>query len=257
VPLTSMFADDTIAGMARTMREEAPPEVAPILSMNAQGSRPPFVYLHGDFMGGGFYSRTMATALGADQPTLIVHPHGLVEDAIPSTIEAMASDRLVSLRALHPRGPYLIGGHCNGGLVAFEMARQLAASGEQVPVVVLIDARAPDPQDEGDDGDAPFLRVNVSGGPQVMHARDRLSDAELRYAKAMHAYAGGDYGGHVIVVKAGDQRGRADDMGWSRFAASLEVHELPGDHRTMLTRHIGVVAATIRAALARAMGVTA
>jgi hypothetical protein len=83
VPLTSMFADDTIAGMARTMREEAPPEVAPILSMNAQGSRPPFVYLHGDFMGGGFYSRTMATALGADQPTLIVHPHGLVEDAIP------------------------------------------------------------------------------------------------------------------------------------------------------------------------------
>jgi hypothetical protein len=115
VPLTSMFADDTIAGMARTMREEAPPEVAPILSMNAQGSRPPFVYLHGDFMGGGFYSRTMASALGADQPTLIVHPHGLVEDAIPSTIEAMASDRLVSLRALHPRGPYLIAATVTAG----------------------------------------------------------------------------------------------------------------------------------------------
>jgi len=262
VPLTSMFADDTIAGMARAMREGAPAEVAPILSINAQGSRTPFVYLHGDFMGGGFYSRTMASALGAEQPTLIVHPHGLVEDTIPSTIEAMASDRLASLRLLQPHGPYLIGGHCNGAFVAFEMARQLVASGEQVPAVVLIEANAPEPPGEGgdgdDDGDSAFLKLNAAGGPKLMQARDRLSDAELRYAKAMHAYAGGDYGGHVVVVKARDRSRASDgDMGWSRFAASVEVHVLPGNHGSMLTRHIADVASTIRAALARAAGVAA
>jgi amino acid adenylation domain-containing protein len=260
VPLTSMFADDTIAGMARAMREGAPPEVEPILTMNAQGSRPPFVYLHGDFTGGGFYSRTMANALGADQPVLIVHPHGLVEDAIPPTIEAMASDRLVSLRALQPRGPYLIGGHCNGALVAYEMARQLAAAGESVPAVVLIDARAPEARDDdgGDDGDAPFLRINAAGGPQVMQARDRLSDAELRYAKAMHAYAGRPYDGHVVIVKAREfNRATSSDMGWSRLAPSIETHEVAGTHGTMLTRHLGELAATIRGALERATGVNA
>jgi thioesterase domain-containing protein len=258
VPLTSMFSDDTIAGMARTMREGAPPETAPILPMHTQGALAPFVYLHGDFMGGGFYSRTMANALGPDQPTLIIHPHGLVEDAIPPSIEAMASDRLRSLRELLPRGPYMIGGHCNGALVAFEMARQLAAAGERVPVVVLIEAGAPGPRDEGDDGDAPFVKLNAAGGAQVMQARDRVSDAELRYVKAMHAYAGRRYEGHVVVVKARDAKWRSEpDMGWSRFAASVEVHELPGNHGTLLTRHIGELAATIRAALARAAGVVA
>jgi len=135
------------------------------------------------------------------------------------------------------------------------MARQLAAAGEAVPVVVLIDARAPEPHDEGggDDGDAPFLRINAAGGPQVMQARDRLSDAELRYAKAMHAYMGRPYEGHVVVVKAREFNSvTSRDMGWSRFASSIETHEVAGTHGTMLTRHLGDLAATIRRALERA-----
>src|SRR5690606_811941 len=102
-----------------------------------EGRRPPFVFLHGDFTAGGFYSRAIAMALGDDQPVLIVHPHGLVDEAVPDTIEAMAADRIRALRALRPRGPYLLGGHCNGALVAYEMARQLTVEGEEVPLVVI------------------------------------------------------------------------------------------------------------------------
>ena len=258
VPLTALFADDTIAGLARVLREGAPEALEPILPVNVGGSRTPFVYLHGDFSGGGFYSRTIAHALGADQPTLIVHPHGLVEDTIPATIEEMAADRLRAVRAVQPSGPYLVGGHCNGALVAFEMARQLAAAGERVPAVVLIEARAPDTQGDRDDAPGSFLRMNAPGGPRLLEARDRTSDAELRYVQAMHRYVGRPYDGHVVVIKAHERRQDAPlDMGWSRLASSVEAHFIPGNHTTLITRHVGDLAATIRAALARAVGVPA
>jgi thioesterase domain-containing protein len=51
----------------------------------------------------------------------------------------MAAHHLKDLRAHRPKGPYLIGGFCIGALIAHEMARQLRESGEEVPLVVLID----------------------------------------------------------------------------------------------------------------------
>ncbi|HET9338033.1 MAG TPA: amino acid adenylation domain-containing protein [Casimicrobiaceae bacterium] len=258
VPLTAMFADDTIAGLASVLREGAPDAGAPILPVNTGGSRPPFVYLHGDFSGGGFYSRTIAHALGPDQPTLIVHPHGLTEDTIPATIEEMAADRLRAVRAVQPRGPYLVGGHCNGALVAFEMARQLAAAGESVPAVVLIEADAPSETPDDDARPGSYVKFNAPGGPRVLAVRDRATEAELRYTQAMDRYAGRRYEGHVVVIKARDRRAEAPvDMGWSRLAGSVESHFVPGNHTTLITRHVGDLAATIRAALARAVQVTA
>ena len=252
IPLTAMFVDDTIDGLARMLQEGAPIATSPILAVNETGTRTPFVYLHGDFGGGGFYSRTIARALGPDQPTLIVHPHGLVEDTIPPTIEAMARDRLEAIRAVLPKGPYLIGGHCNGALVAYEMARQLADAGEQVPVVVLIEAHAPEGSEDDDGGQ--YIHMSRGGGRQVLQPRDRLSDAELRYVKAMDRYAGRPFGGHVCVFKARERRTPASgDMGWSRLASSVEVHEVPGNHATLLTTHVGELAARIRDALARAV----
>jgi len=138
-----MFNDDTLAGLAAALRSASPNREAPILSYQCRGTLPPFVFLHGDFMGGGFYSRALAHWLGPDQPVLIVHLHGLVEASVPPTIEAMAADRIHSLRAMRPHGPYVLGGHCNDAFVAFEMARQLRAAGEAVPLVILIEAREP------------------------------------------------------------------------------------------------------------------
>ena len=55
-----------------------------------------------------------------------------------STIEEMAARHIKMLREFQPEGPYLLGGHCNGGLIAFEMARQLADRGERVDLLALI-----------------------------------------------------------------------------------------------------------------------
>lgn len=255
LPLTTMFTDDTIAGLANAIRTGARAPDDPILRVNEGGSLPPFTYLHGDFTGGGFYSQTFARALGPEQPTFIVHPHGLAEPAIPESIEAMAKERLAALRAVQPTGPYLLGGHCAGGLVAFEMARQLEAEGECVPAVVLVETAAPRPGAPEGDGKGAYFKFDADGQAKAVEPRDRLSDAELRYARAIDRYAAGRFRGHVVVVRA-QQRMRqvAEDMGWSAHAGSVESHVLAGTHSSILTERVGDIASLVRDALARATG---
>jgi surfactin synthase thioesterase subunit len=49
-----------------------------------------------------------------------------------ASVEALAARILQEVRVVQPHGPYLIGGHSFGGIVAYEMARQLLAAGQQV-----------------------------------------------------------------------------------------------------------------------------
>ena len=55
----------------------------------------------------------------------------------------MATAHIEAMRALQPEGPYLLGGFCNGGLMAYEMARQLHAQGQVVELLALIDPASP------------------------------------------------------------------------------------------------------------------
>lgn len=59
------------------------------------------------------------------------------------SIPAMARRYIDDMRAVQPEGPYLIGGRCLGAYVAFEMASQLAAAGERIALLALIDPTAP------------------------------------------------------------------------------------------------------------------
>jgi amino acid adenylation domain-containing protein len=249
-PLAVLFADDTIAGLARVLRERPAGPAAPIVTLNDGGAQPPLVFLHGDLTGGGFYTRSIAQALGPDQPLLVVHPHTLDNGAIPETIEAMAADRIRALRALRPRGPYLLAGYCNGAHVAFEMARQLVGEGESVPLVIAIEARAPRGATIGGAGEG-YVVLDRSGGYRVLAPNDRASETQLRYARAMGSYAGGPYGGSLALVRSRSLDGETRDLGWARFAARVEIHRLPGDHSTVVTRHVGDVARVIRGAIGR------
>ncbi|MCA9557515.1 MAG: hypothetical protein KC583_03020, partial [Myxococcales bacterium] len=57
----------------------------------------------------------------------------------------MARRYLEAVRTVQPEGPYLLGGWSLGGVVAYEMAQQLTAAGEQVGAVALIDSATPAP----------------------------------------------------------------------------------------------------------------
>jgi thioesterase domain-containing protein len=141
LPITVLFEGATIEHLARALlREESAVFRDRMTPLQTAGARPPLFFVHGDFLGGGFYVRELARQLGPDQPFYAVHPHGLNGRPVPDSIEAMAAAHLELVRGVRPDGPLVLAGHCNGGLVAFEMARQLRAQGVAVPLVILIDA---------------------------------------------------------------------------------------------------------------------
>jgi amino acid adenylation domain-containing protein len=59
-----------------------------------------------------------------------------------SRVPEFAQHCVEQIRQMQPTGPYLIGGLCAGGVIAFESARQLEQLGEQV-ALILMDAPAP------------------------------------------------------------------------------------------------------------------
>jgi amino acid adenylation domain-containing protein len=54
------------------------------------------------------------------------------------SVDAVAARYVAEIRSVQPEGPYTLGGACIGGLIAFEMARQLQGSGEQIAGPVLL-----------------------------------------------------------------------------------------------------------------------
>jgi pimeloyl-ACP methyl ester carboxylesterase len=112
-----------------------------MVAIQVDGSKPPLFFLHGDVESGGLYCRNLARHLGPDQTFYAIAPHGSDGRMIPDTVEAMATDLLGLLLEIQPRGPILLGGFCNGGVVALEMARQLEIRGRKVVAVLMIDSR--------------------------------------------------------------------------------------------------------------------
>jgi surfactin family lipopeptide synthetase C len=139
LPLATLFKGATIEHLSEVLvKEQLAGNRAPLVAVQPEGSKQPFFYLHGDFQGGGMYCLSLARHLESEQPFYAIQPHGLEGESIPKTIEEMAADHVKTLRAFQPVGPYQLGGHCNGGLLAFEMARQLQTLGQEVNLLVLV-----------------------------------------------------------------------------------------------------------------------
>ena len=99
----------------------------------------PFFFLHGDWYGGGFYSLNLVQGVGKAQPFYVLEPYEFERSQSPISFEQVAAEHIKTMRTVQAEGPYLMGGFCNGGLMAYEMARQLRAAGEAVDLLVLID----------------------------------------------------------------------------------------------------------------------
>ncbi|HLX40852.1 MAG TPA: amino acid adenylation domain-containing protein, partial [Ktedonobacteraceae bacterium] len=142
--LATFFAGATIEHLANAiLNDEETHSLAPAVAIRANGTKLPFFFLHGDWVGGGFYCLELARKLDADQPFYVLEPYKLAGLSIPPSLEAMAAAHIESMRAVQPEGPYHFGGFCNGGLIAYEMARQLDAIGQSVNLLLLVDPAIP------------------------------------------------------------------------------------------------------------------
>ncbi len=117
------------------------PHIA-LIPVQVGRSRFPFFYMHVHWIGGAFYSFTLAHDLGSDQPLYVIDPYKFAGSGVPPTIEEMAASYIECMRTVQSEGPYFLGGFCAGGLLAYEVAQQLRAGGQDVKLLVLIDPMA-------------------------------------------------------------------------------------------------------------------
>lgn len=144
IPVASLFKAPTIAEMAALIdSKNAPNTFSPLVGIRPKKEKPPFFCIHpGD--GNVFYFTELARSLEKSQPFYGLQAYGLEPGTEPlSDIRQMASKYIETIRSVQPHGPYLIGGLCGGGTIAFEMAQQLKQIGETVPLLVLFDSLAP------------------------------------------------------------------------------------------------------------------
>jgi thioesterase domain-containing protein/acyl carrier protein len=115
-----------------------------LVPLRASGTRWPFFCVHhvgGDVSG----YEPLSRHLGPDRPFFGLqdtYPEGAPPSGL--SIESMASRYIEEIRAIvRPGQPLLLGGFSLGATIAFEMAQQLRAAGEPVPLLVIIDAPLP------------------------------------------------------------------------------------------------------------------
>jgi thioesterase domain-containing protein/acyl carrier protein len=114
-----------------------------LVEITRGGNRPPLFCVHG--AGGNVLNfRDLSWGLHHDQPFFALQARGIDGASSPhASIEEMARAYIEEIRALRPSGPYFLAGYSGGGVVAFEMAQQLTAMGEEVPVLVFFDTFHP------------------------------------------------------------------------------------------------------------------
>jgi thioesterase domain-containing protein/acyl carrier protein len=279
-----LFQAPTIEHLARAMCSAAAVrdrETATVF--NSQGTARPLFFLHGSINGGGFYCRTLADRLGPNRPVYAIDPHRFAAGAPVPSIEAMAADNVALVRRIAPHGPYLLGGYCSGGLVAFEMARRLRADGERVANVILLDVPAAPAapmrhvaQWIEDVGVALHLerrhgRRLVGALASLLHRAARLAASEAKFRFITRRLIEGPSNGQVldpwfrlteayvprphdgplaILLSAAEESPGAAGRGWPALASHAEVRGLPGTHTTCITDFIGEAADIIGKVLA-------
>jgi len=103
-----------------------------------QGDGAPFILCHGDFVTLGLWAFRLVEMLRGNRPVFLVWPHPDPK----LSIEEMAKSYLPHLLAAQPTGTFCLGGYCNGGVLAWELAHQLESLGREIECVVLIDVRS-------------------------------------------------------------------------------------------------------------------
>lgn len=144
LPLATIFESATVASQAALLRDGLVERgTASVVTLAADGSGAP-VFCVPAVDGYAFVYRPLAELLGEHHAVHVLQFPGLDGITPPlSTVEEMAGELIRRMRLVQPSGPYQLLGHSFGGMVAYEMTRQLQAAAERVGLLVLVDSHVP------------------------------------------------------------------------------------------------------------------
>ena len=292
--LATLFEAPTIRQLAQLIRQASgsshakPKPWSPVVPIQPKGKRPPLYVISG--LGGNVIKfHSLAFHLGEDQPMYGLLPRGLDgKDSFLTRIEDMAAYYVEAIRAVQPEGPYCLAGYSFGGIVAFEVARQIVALGGDVKFLGLFDTIEWHYADKVDGSLRPGERIevvtehlrNILFGEdrfayfsnllkaklqrikhRSMQTSDQLVPQKVGGLEEANGYAAADYHPKVYPgkltlfrsTKRAVQQGNDEYLGWGEFAAAgVQVHHVPGTHFNILQEPgVRVVAEKLRSCLER------
>lgn len=238
VPLSLLLENPTLARFADAIVTASRQEGSGVTAIRTDGERPPLFFLHGDVNGGGLYCARLARGLHS-QPFYAVDPLGVTGGSGPASIESMAAEHAAAIGRIRPRGPYLLGGHCNGALEALEIARRFRANGELVAALILVQ---PAPIDRRFASLDAFVR-RVARAARLTEDRRvdaflRAREAALEMTRQPRAIPRVAAGLLTTLLRAGARRPEAapasrgdetfaprhNEVVWSRYTRALDAY---------------------------------
>ena len=260
--------------LCQALRERRAPGSTPLVTLKAGDGLPPVFFIHGV---GGNVVEILPTARRMTYPGAVIgiRARGVVRGEAPHTsIEAMAADYLREIKKRQPNGPYYLCGYSSGGLVAFEIARRLSESGDEVGLVGLFDttmspvrwplrawlsivarrmARLAAALRAAQSAPGPphcaSQPSNFARGVGTLRAAPSIAIRVAASALIASAkYQPGFYRGELTLFSpAGREPGLPSlESVWRKHARTVVVVETPGTHVTMLsTRHAETTAACV------------
>ncbi len=136
---------------------------ADVLVYNANGTRPPLVTIRTWSKEGGHF-RALARALGPEQPIYSIAPPDFETlEAYPRTTGEWVEQLMPIVRRLDFQGEWLLGGWSFGGVLALELGERLAAEGQRIGLVLMIDTRRPKARPETKPGVRMPVRLRKLG----------------------------------------------------------------------------------------------
>ncbi len=280
LPLATLYQASTVEKLAALVGASAGSAPAcRILAIQSRGSQPPFFCIPG---GGSdvIVFQDLSRELGEDRPFYGLQARGLdatpVEGEFPS-VEQVAADFIKAMREVQPEGPYFVGGHCFGCLLAWEVASQLKAARQEIGLLALLDPIVSNVfsgeiigRDRLRYHFEKFRRMSLAGKcgyflekirnfSRTLVVRQRIAQS-YDQARAMHSrYQLRAYPGRAVVFLATDSFFRLnperDPRRYYERLAQGGTHyiEVEGDHHSMLHEPgVTALAAGLRACLAPA-----
>ncbi|RKG93765.1 type I polyketide synthase [Corallococcus terminator] len=172
--IASLLTGDTIETQARMLDANRAPKPAQTpLIMLRQGDRAAPLFLMHPTGGDVSCYGPLATQMESGRPVYALRAVAPAEGC--ETLEQRAAWYLAQVRAVQPRGPYLLGGWSTGGIFAYEMARQLCEAGEEIERLVLLDSWTPEAYQQHGADDVSLLLWFASdvGGEALVAALKR------------------------------------------------------------------------------------
>ncbi|WP_456270620.1 non-ribosomal peptide synthetase DhbF [Bacillus sp. JZ39] len=180
----NLFEAPTVAGLAERLEMGSSQSALDVLlPLRTSGDKPPLFCVH---PAGGLswcYAGLM-TNIGTDYPIYGLQARGIGQrEELPKTLDDMAADYIKQIRTVQPKGPYHLLGWSLGGNVVQAMATQLQNQGEEVSLLVMLDAYPNHflPIKEAPDDEEALIALLALGG----YDPDSLGDKPLDFEAAI------------------------------------------------------------------------